>query len=88
MANDKRFTIATSVGARFCDPRGPWQRRSNENHQCLLPKGTDLSRLLSVAPKPDRVAVKPTAPETFGFGDAGLIDLGRCCNTSLETVVT
>ena len=47
MADHKRFTLVTDVQVYFCDPRGPWQRGSNENTNGLLrqylPKGIDVS---------------------------------------------
>jgi IS30 family transposase len=46
-ANDKNLAIATEVQVCFYDPRGPWQRDSNENTNVLLrryfPIGMDLS---------------------------------------------
>jgi hypothetical protein len=42
----RRFSIETDVAVYFCDPRGPWQRGSNENTNGLLrqylPKRSDL----------------------------------------------
>ena len=47
MADHRRFTLATNIAVYFCDPRGPWQRGSNENTNGLLryyfPKRTNLS---------------------------------------------
>ena len=47
LADHQRLTLATEVDVYFCDPRCPWQRRSNENTNRLLrqylPRGTDLS---------------------------------------------
>ena len=47
MADHKRFTIDTGVQVYFCDPKSPWQRKSNENTNGLLrqylPRGKNLS---------------------------------------------
>ena len=47
LADHQRLTLATEVKVYFCDPRSPWQHRSNENTNRLLrqylPRGTDLS---------------------------------------------
>ena len=49
MSGRKRFTVATNVQVYFCDPRGPWQRGSNENTNGLLrqysPRGTIFALL-------------------------------------------
>jgi IS30 family transposase/predicted RNA-binding protein YlqC (UPF0109 family) len=49
MAQHAQFSIDTGVQVFFCDPKSPWQRRSNENTNGLLrqyfPKGTDMSLL-------------------------------------------
>lgn len=71
LAEHKRFTIATDALVYFCDPRSPWQRRSNENTNGLLrqyfPKGADLSGYSQV--DLDAVALKlNTRPrKTLGF---------------------
>ena len=48
MAQHVNLRIDTGLEIYFCDPKGPWQRGSNENTNGLLrqyfPKGTDLSR--------------------------------------------
>ena len=48
LSDHARFTIESGVKVFFGDPRGPWQRGTNENTIGLLrqyfPKGTDLSR--------------------------------------------
>jgi IS30 family transposase len=36
MAQHRRFTVRTGVQVYFCDPKSPWQRRSNENPNGLL----------------------------------------------------
>jgi hypothetical protein len=47
MAAHARFSVKTSVPVYFCDPRGPWQRGSNENTNGLLrqyfPKRTEIA---------------------------------------------
>ena len=47
MTGHQRFTLETDIKVYICDPRGPWQRGSNENTNPLLrdylPKYTDLS---------------------------------------------
>ncbi|GFE50313.1 hypothetical protein So717_20660 [Roseobacter cerasinus] len=41
------FSMATRIGAHFCDPHSPWQRGSNKNTNRLLrqcfPRGLDIS---------------------------------------------
>ena len=87
MADHKSFTIATNVKVYFCDPRSPWQRRSNENTNGLLrqysPRGTDLShfsqanlnkialRLINVHGRPWDSKLLP-------------IDYERCCSDQLN----
>jgi IS30 family transposase len=48
MAQHARLRIDTGLVVCFCDPKGPWQRGSNENTNGLLrqyfAKGTDLSQ--------------------------------------------
>jgi len=47
MAQHARLRIDTAVQIYFCDPRSPWQRRTNENTNGLLSQyfsqGTGLS---------------------------------------------
>ena len=47
MARHKELAKATHIVVYFCDPHGPWLRRSNENMNNLvrqyLPKGPDRS---------------------------------------------
>lgn len=47
MAAHKQFTLATDIQVYFCDPRGLWQRGSNENTMArsgkYVPKGIDIS---------------------------------------------
>ncbi len=47
LAAHRKFTVATNVGAFFCDPSSPWQLGSNENTNRLLrqhfPKGTNIA---------------------------------------------
>ena len=49
MAQHAQFTIDTGIQVYFCDPKSPWQRRSNENTNRLLrqyfPKDTDMAAL-------------------------------------------
>ena len=49
MAEHARFTVDTGVQVDFCEPKGPWQRGSNENTNRLLrqylPRTTDMSTL-------------------------------------------
>jgi len=48
MSQHARLRTDTGLQVRFCEPRSPWQRGTNENTNGRLrqyfPKGTDLSR--------------------------------------------
>lgn len=47
MAKHRAFTLAITIDVYFCDPRGPWQRGTNENTNGLLkqyfPNGSYLA---------------------------------------------
>ena len=61
MATHARFTIDTDVPVYFCDPRSPWQRRSNENTNGLLrqyfPKRSEIAHYTQA--DLDAVAAEP-----------------------------
>jgi IS30 family transposase len=65
MAQHAQLGIATRLQVYFCDPRGPWQRGTNENTNGLLrqyfPKGTDLARTEQTIspPWPPRLNTRP-----------------------------
>jgi IS30 family transposase len=71
MADHTNFTIATKIQVYFCDPRGPWQRGTNENTNGLLrqcfPRGTDLSRFSQAHLSRIALRLNQRPRKTLGF---------------------
>jgi IS30 family transposase len=55
MAHHERLARRLQIGVFFADPHSPWQRGTNENMNGFireyLPKGADLSTLLTGLPE-------------------------------------
>jgi IS30 family transposase len=71
MAAHARFTIATDVPVHFCDPRGPWQRGSNENTNGLLrhyfPKRSEIAHYTQADLDAVAAELNDRPPQTLGW---------------------
>ena len=86
MAQYVQLKVENGLPVCFCEPRSPWQRRTNENTNRLLrqylPRGTDLSTHSAE----DLAVVAAALNGRPGQPSAGVLPPKRSMNQSFDDV--